>query len=59
MKLAGFLLLPAGWVIAVTAVALFSHPVLRWVFVLAGLCLQLGSLMLIFLAMHGQPERPR
>ena len=40
MKLAGFLLLPAGWLIAISAVVLFPATVSRWVFVLAGLCLQ-------------------
>ena len=40
MKLAGFLLLPAGWLIAISAVVLFPGTVSRWVFVLAGLCLE-------------------
>ena len=40
MKLAGFLLLPAGWLIAISAVVLFPGTASRWVFVLAGLCLE-------------------
>ncbi len=48
MKLAGTLLLLAGWGIVVTAVALFPRPVSRALFVLAGLCVQALGLTLAF-----------
>ena len=48
MKLSGLLLLPAGWVIVISALVLFSQPALRWTFVLAGLCIEAGGLALIF-----------
>jgi len=50
MKFAGLLLLPAGWVIIISALVLFSQPALRWTFVLAGLCIEVGGLATIF---HG------
>ena len=40
MKLAGLLLLPAGWAIVISAVLLFPQLSLRWIFVLAGLCIE-------------------
>jgi hypothetical protein len=46
MKLAGFLLLPAGWGIVVSAVVLFSQAGLLWSFVLSGLCVEAGGLAL-------------
>jgi hypothetical protein len=46
MKLAGFLLLPAGWGIVVFAVVLFSQAGLLWGFVLSGLCVEAGGLAL-------------
>lgn len=44
MKLAGFLLLPAGWLIVIFAVALFPTMASRWIFVLAGLCIEAAGL---------------
>jgi len=44
MKLAGFLLLVAGWAIVVAAVALLSSPGARLGFVLAGLVTELFGL---------------
>ena len=41
MKLAGFLLLVAGWAIAVSAVALLPSAGLRAAFVLAGVAVEL------------------
>jgi sugar phosphate permease len=49
MKLAGLLLLPAGWGIVMTAVMLFSGVGLRWSFVLAGICVEAVGLALAFL----------
>ncbi len=46
MKLAGFLLLVAGWVIAVSAAALFAGPSLRAGFVLAGIAVEVLGLAL-------------
>jgi hypothetical protein len=46
MKLVGFLLLPAGWGIVVSAVVLFPTDGLRWSFVLCGLCLEAAGLAL-------------
>jgi hypothetical protein len=48
MKLAGFLLLPAGWLIVLSAVVLFSGAGARWSFVVAGLCLEAVGLALAF-----------
>jgi hypothetical protein len=49
MKLAGLLLLPAGWGIVISALSLFPQAGLRWGFVLAGLCIEAGGLILAFL----------
>ncbi|MGH9401624.1 MAG: hypothetical protein ACRD2P_05920 [Terriglobia bacterium] len=46
MKLAGFLLLLAGWVILLAAVALFRAPRPRAVFVLAGAAIEIVGLIL-------------
>jgi hypothetical protein len=46
MKLAGLLLLPAGWVIVISALSLFPQVGWRWIFVLAGLCIEAGGLAL-------------
>jgi hypothetical protein len=48
MKLAGMLLLLAGWGIVVSAVALFAVPATRGLFVLAGLGVQGLGLILAF-----------
>lgn len=47
MKLAGFLLLVAGWVIVLTAVVLLSSSSARGGFVLAGLGVELLGLVLV------------
>jgi cytochrome c biogenesis factor len=57
MKLAGFLLLPAGWLIAVSAVVLFPATPSRWVFVLAGLCLEALGVALSCRSWRGSRER--
>jgi hypothetical protein len=46
MKLAGFLLLVAGWAIVVSAVALLHSAGLRVTFVLAGVVVELLGLAL-------------
>ncbi len=48
MKFVGLALLPAGWVIAITAVTLFPQPISRWIFVLAGISIQSVGLALTF-----------
>lgn len=48
MKLAGFLLLISGWVIAVAAVVLLEAARLRMAFVLAGLAVQALGVALVF-----------
>jgi hypothetical protein len=46
MKLAGMLLLPAGWVLVVSSVALFARSGMRGIFVLSGLGVELLGLIL-------------
>ncbi len=46
MKFAGFLLLLAGWVIVVSALAMFASASLRIVFVLAGMAVEFLGLSL-------------
>jgi hypothetical protein len=46
MKIAGFLLLTAGWAIIVAAVALLPSPGARGAFVLAGVAVELFGLAL-------------
>jgi hypothetical protein len=48
MKLAGFLLLPAGWSIVLAAVAMLPSPLSRDVFVLAGFAIELLGVILVF-----------
>lgn len=40
MKLAGFLLLPAGWIIAVAAPLMLPSEALRAAFIVAGLAIE-------------------
>jgi hypothetical protein len=47
MKLAGFLLLPAGWVIVLAAVMILQAPVPRTAFVLAGIGVEALGLILV------------
>ena len=47
MKLAGILLLVAGWAIALSAIVLLPAPVGRAVFVLAGIAVELLGLALM------------
>ena len=56
MKLAGMLLLLAGWGIAVSAVVLFPQPMTRALFVLAGLGVQGLGLILAFRSGARLPE---
>ena len=49
MKMAGFLLLPAGWVIVLTALVLLAQTqaAARTGFVLAGMCVEALGLVLV------------
>ena len=47
MKLAGFLLLLAGWIIVVAAVVLLVPPNARVIFVFAGLGVEIVGLTLV------------
>jgi hypothetical protein len=46
MKIAGFLLLPAGWILALAAVVLLAAPGPRAVFLLAGLGVEVLGLVM-------------
>ncbi len=59
MKLAGMLLLPAGWGIVVSAVVLFPRPMTRALFVLAGLAVQGLGLILAFRSGAKLPEEAK
>jgi hypothetical protein len=59
MKLAGMLLLLAGWGIVVSAVVLFPRPVARALFVLAGLGVQALGLVLAFRSGARLPEEAK
>jgi hypothetical protein len=54
MKLAGFLVLVAGWAIVLAALALFSVAVLRTGFVLAGVGVEALGLVLVVRAQAGR-----
>lgn len=45
MKLAGFLLLPAGWLILLAAVVLFPTPTPRTAFVTVGAAIEIAGLV--------------
>jgi hypothetical protein len=47
MKLAGFLLLPAGWVLVLAAIALLGAAGPRGAFLLAGIGVELLGLVLV------------
>ena len=59
MKLAGMLLLLAGWGIVVSAVVLFPRPTTRALFVLAGLGVQGLGLILAFRSGAKSPEEAK
>jgi hypothetical protein len=59
MKLLGFLLLPAGWVIVIAALVLFKLPALRDLFVFAGIGIQVIGFALIFHRMSRRRELSR
>ncbi len=48
MRVSGLLLLMAGWIIIITAVALLSRASLRGVFVMAGVGIEALGLVLLF-----------
>lgn len=45
MKLAGFLLMIAGWIIVLAAIALFPAPTPRGVFAAAGIAIEIAGLV--------------
>jgi hypothetical protein len=57
MKLAGFLLLIAGWLIVVTALAILGATHARAGFVLAGVAVEVLGLALVFRAHVPARER--
>ena len=60
MKLAGFLLLPAGWLLVLSAVVLLASPAPRTAFVLAGIAVEVLGLVLVVrthLVPRGERER--
>jgi hypothetical protein len=63
MKLAGFLLLPAGWAIVLIAIALFPAVSARSAFVLAGIGIEALGLVLVIRAhiprIDDRAEEPR
>jgi hypothetical protein len=59
MKLAGMLLLLAGWGIVVSAVALFPQPGSRGLFVLAGLGVEVLGLTLAFRSGATRPKEAK
>ncbi len=48
MKVLGFLMLLAGWVLVLAAIVLFPSPPLRAAFVLAGIAVEILGLVLAF-----------
>jgi hypothetical protein len=58
MKLAGFLLLPAGWAVLVVAIAILRSGTIASVFVVAGLLVELLGLVLVS-RYHRQPAGER
>jgi hypothetical protein len=50
MKMAGFLLLLAGWFLVLAAVVLLAAPVSRSCFVVAGIGVEILGLFLVFRA---------
>jgi hypothetical protein len=48
MKLAGFLLLLSGWMIALTAIAILPQAGTRAAFLLAGVAVEIVGLVLVF-----------
>ena len=48
MKAVGFLMLLAGWFLALAAIVLFASPPLRAAFVLAGVAVEVLGLILSF-----------
>jgi hypothetical protein len=59
MKLAGMLLLLAGWGIVISAVVLFPQPVTRSLFVFAGMGVQGLGLFLAFRSGARLPEEAK
>jgi hypothetical protein len=56
MKLAGMLLLLAGWGIVISAIVLFPRPISRALFLISGLAVQQLGLVLAFRSGAKVPE---
>ena len=48
MRLAGFFLLVAGWIVSLTAIVLLPSPGARAAFLLAGIGVEAAGLVLVF-----------
>ena len=48
MRLAGMFLLFAGWFVVVSAIVLLASPLLRSLFVLSGIAVEVAGLVLAF-----------
>ena len=55
MKLAGFLLLPAGWAIVLTAISILPPGSARGAFLVAGLVVEILGMGLVFRAHMPEP----
>jgi len=58
MKIAGFLLLLAGWLLVLSALALLSGGAARGAFILAGMAVEILGLVMVFRA-HLTPKEDR
>lgn len=58
MKIAGFLLLPTGWLLMLAALTLLSHPGPQSAFLAAGFAVEILGLVL-FVRAHLTPKEDR
>jgi hypothetical protein len=59
MKLVGFLLLLAGWLLVLAALEMLSAPRPRVLFVIAGFAIEVLGLALVFRAHIPEPKEER
>ena len=59
MKLVGFLLLLAGWLLVLAALEMLSAPRPRVLFVIAGFAIEVLRLALVFRASIPEPKEER
>lgn len=59
MKLAGFLLMPAGWIIVLAAIVLLPPGAVRVAFVLAGIGVELFGAFIVVRAHAILPRKQR